>query len=257
METLLVIFSILASIWAYSMNQYTIDAQNTTIIVDTGAIFNKIKIIEATEGFKTFVEWKKDIEVWEKIWKFQNSKYVKWKVDFDELREAKSIFWINGNSDNFEVFAMKYFWKNCHYVRAKLMNWKYVSQTDCKEFILKKIPEIQLPPKKDKKINFKKEDLKNEEKNKRDTERMIDLGNIQTKLLSYFADNWFYPDSLDAKDFEEYLEKEIKDIFDWKIINWCKFGYKYEALEKNWIENSGFRLSSCMEASGKNFVIEG
>ena len=91
----------------------------------------------------------------------------------------------------------------------------------------------------------------------RDSVRIIDLKALQASIEQVYQDTWEYPTK---ENFNEsvslYMNKIPKDP-KWNIeINGCKFGYIYEVWDDiNWIKNSSYKLSSCLEEKGSYRLI--
>ena len=83
-----------------------------------------------------------------------------------------------------------------------------------------------------------------------DTVRINDVTAINSAIIQYYQDNAEYPNSQNNlySNIKPYLSREPKDNLGWEIINWCKFGYKYEVFDdENNIPNQYYLISTCLE----------
>lgn len=95
--------------------------------------------------------------------------------------------------------------------------------------------------------------IKELEVNARNIKRSADIMQIQSAIEMYFTKNFKYPKASEIGIFlKESLWEIPKDSLEWKLINWCSFGYFYEVWDTksilgNIIEQQEYRLSSCSE----------
>ena len=83
-----------------------------------------------------------------------------------------------------------------------------------------------------------------------DTVRINDVTAINSAIIQYYQDNAEYPNSQNNlySNIKPYLSREPKDNLGWEIINWCKFGYKYEVFDdENNIPKQYYLISTCLE----------
>lgn len=67
----------------------------------------------------------------------------------------------------------------------------------------------------------------------------MDLNILEVMAFSYFAENDKYPEKIE--DLENYWKIPKDPTLDWKIVDGCEFGYKYE------LEGEKYRFSTCLE----------
>lgn len=85
--------------------------------------------------------------------------------------------------------------------------------------------------------------------------RITDLKSIQVWLDTFYQDSYEYPVSL--SEISSYMLNGLPvDVNDWTIHNGCTFWYKYEVLEKDWIPNDGYRLSTCLMSTEKQKILK-
>lgn len=131
---------ILIPYWFYLYLLYFWDypkaSRNATRTAEASMIYRKIMIQNVMGYNKTFIIWKDDIENWEEIPGIENSKYLKWKIDFEGLNEEKENFLI---SEDAEIFAIKYeenqIHYHCHHIRVKWEMEELIEKWNCPDFL--------------------------------------------------------------------------------------------------------------------------
>ncbi len=73
--------------------------------------------------------------------------------------------------------------------------------------------------------------------------RLSYVNQISDMIISEYQNKWELPKNLEKLGIS-------KDPLEWKIINWCKMGYKYEIL---W--NKRFSVSTCFENDKKEYKV--
>ena len=85
----------------------------------------------------------------------------------------------------------------------------------------------------------------------RDTDRNVYLKKLAWVIETYFADNSKYPSNEQLQsdilpNYHIWGKFEIDPLAGY-TLNGCKFWYRYQLWERNWINNSTYQFSTCVE----------